>query len=283
MQLSQLDPEKLKVLKSIISCAEEIRIPIVLIGASARDVFLTGIHKIPPSRSTMDVDFAVRVKNWDHFNQFRKKLIEQDGFKKDEDPKHPERLISPDGKWADILPFDGIEDKNGSIFWPEDNIEMSVLGFEDAFGSAQIVKLPTDSNFLEVSVATLPGISMLKLLAWMDRQHDIQNRRKHVKDIYVIIENYSMINSKRLEKGPDSDLEELYPDALLTGARLLGRDIRKLCNKNTEAKLDDLLQEQTKSQGNCLFNQDLRKYCYGDYKRAKQLVTALYEGFKECL
>ena len=47
------------------------------------------------------------------------------------------------------------------------------------------------------------------------------------------------------------------------------------------AKLDDLLQNQTKSQGNCLFNQDLRKYCYGDYKRAKELVTALYEGFKE--
>lgn len=281
MQLNKFDPDKIKVLKSVVSCAEEFGIPFVIIGASARDLFLTCLHNIAPSRLTMDVDFAVKVKDWEHFNQFRHKLIEKSGFKEDEDPNHPERMISPDGEHADILPFDGIEDSNGSIFWPKENIEMSVVGFEDAFETAEKITLPTDSDALEVTVAPLPSIAMLKLLAWGERENDQQNRRKHVKDIHMIIENYSMINSSRLEKGPDTDLAELYADALMTGARLLGRDIRRICSENTERKLDEILKGQTKSQGHCLFNQDLRKHCYGDYQRARKLTIALYEGFQE--
>lgn len=73
--------------------------------------------------------------------------------------------------------------------------------------------------------------------------------------------------------------EEMGIPIVMIGAS--ARDIRRICSENTDKKLTKLLENQTKDKGYCLFNQDLRKHCYGEFQRAKELTYALYEGFKE--
>ncbi len=282
MHSSKIEPGKLKVLEAVLKSAEAENMPIALIGASARDIFLVGIHNISPTRKTMDVDFAVKVKNWAHYRRLRNYLVEKMNFNEAPETNHPERLIDPYGNCLDILPFGGVEDKKeGSIVWPEDNVKMSIIGFNDAFQSAEDLKVSDGSNTLIIPVVSLPGIVLLKIIAWIDRENDIHNRRKHIKDIYTIISHYSSINSNRLITGTDSDLAEMHDNAILTGSRLLGRDLRRLCSKETETKIDSLLKRQSENKGECLFNQDLREHCRGSYAKAKELIQTLYTGFQE--
>lgn len=188
MHSSKIEPEKLKLLKVVLKSAKAEKMPIALIGASARDAFLPGIHNISPIRKTMDVDFAVKVKNWAHYRRLRNYLIEKMKFNKAPEENHPERLIDQSGNCLDILPFGGVEDKKeGSIVWPEDNVKMSMVGFKEAFQSAENLKVSDGSITLIIPVVGLPGIVLLKIIAWIDRENDIHNRRKHVKDIYTII------------------------------------------------------------------------------------------------
>ena len=64
-------------------------------------------------------------------------------FNKAPEENHPERLIDPSGNCLDILPFGGVEDKKeGSIVWPEDNVKMSMVGFEEAFQFASFLSKP---------------------------------------------------------------------------------------------------------------------------------------------
>ncbi len=282
MLLSRIEPEKMIVFKEVLSSAAAEHIPIALIGAFARDVFLVGIHNISPTRKTMDVDWAVKVKDWAHYKRLRDNLILEKNFKEAPEKNHPERLVDSSGNCVDILPFGGVEDvSKSSITWPEDDSQMSMLGFEEAFQSAVELTVSDGTSTLAVPVVGLTGIVLLKIIAWTDRESNLHARRKHVKDIHTIISHYTRISSDRLKTGADSDLAEMYPDAILTGARLLGRDLRRLCHKETEMALDKLFKRQSASKGECLFNQDFRDHCQGSYTKAKALVQALYMGFLE--
>ncbi len=171
--------------------------------------------------------------------------------------------------------------KEGYIVWPEDNVKMSIIGFDEAFQSAENLKVSDGSITLIIPVVSLSGIVLLKIIAWIDRENDLRNRRKHVKDVYAIISHYSMINSDRLKTGTDSDLSEMYDNAILTGARLPGRDLRRLCRKETKFQIDKLLKKQSEGKGECLLNQDLREHWRGSYARSRELVQTLYKGFLE--
>ncbi len=56
--------------------------------------------------------------------------------------------------------------------WPPDHdTSMRVLGFEDAYRNAQLVRLQSDPK-LDVLVATPAGLATLKLIAWSDRPEE---------------------------------------------------------------------------------------------------------------
>jgi predicted nucleotidyltransferase len=65
---------------------------------------------------------------------------------------------------------------------------MSVLGFEEAKNDTLVVKIDEE---LEIEVASLRGIFLLKLIAWRDRN---QLHSRDADDIGFIIENYLSIN-----------------------------------------------------------------------------------------
>lgn len=55
-----LDPASLDILRAVSSSARALSVPVMLIGATARDIMLTFFHGIPSLRATEDMDFASR-------------------------------------------------------------------------------------------------------------------------------------------------------------------------------------------------------------------------------
>ena len=81
-----------------------------LVGAVARDVWMSGINKIAPRRTTGDIDFAVLINDKGIYEALKTFLVETEGF-------HPFKgnplvLIWKDKTIVDLLPFGAIEDEN---------------------------------------------------------------------------------------------------------------------------------------------------------------------------
>ena len=54
---------------------------------------------------------------------------------------------------------------------PDKSIEMNVTGFRDALNDAILVHL---SEGLDVRFVSLPGMAVLKIIAWRDRHNEFQ-------------------------------------------------------------------------------------------------------------
>lgn len=55
-----------------------------IIGATARDIILSSIHKQATARRTLDLDIAIAIKEWDKFEQISNELSAIEGFHKSE-------------------------------------------------------------------------------------------------------------------------------------------------------------------------------------------------------
>ncbi len=82
---------------------------------------------------------------------------------------------------------------NTVIRWPPDaTISMSVVGFQEAFESS--VEYLLDS--LPIRVVSVPGLAVLKLVAWLDRRHETS---KDATDFAQILRAYQyVVGSDRL-------------------------------------------------------------------------------------
>ena len=86
-----------------------------LVGAVARDVWMSGINKIAPRRTTGDIDFAVLINDKGTYEALKEYLVNTEGF-------HPYKgnsfvLIWNDKTEVDLLPFGAIEneDRNSDL------------------------------------------------------------------------------------------------------------------------------------------------------------------------
>ena len=104
--------------------------------------------------------------------------------------REEQRLIGPDD-WGlsldtlDLVPFGGIQDEAANISWPpKGNMVMNVLGFEEALQNATSVIISKDP-LLEIPVASPPGMALLKLVAWTDR--DTEKKAKDARDFHYML------------------------------------------------------------------------------------------------
>ncbi len=190
-----------------------------LIGAKARDILLECFGKNEAQRATLDTDIAICCKNWDEFYKIKNAFIHTNDFIADN--KHEHRLVSKKLGYLDILPFGDIKEENPNLKWPpEYDIEFSLIGFDDAYNNA----IEIDINEVTVKVASPLGLVLLKLFAWISRQ-----AKKDASDFINIVANYlDFDNQDRLDtEHADLLLEEQF-DYVLSGCRLLGRDLKGL-------------------------------------------------------
>jgi predicted nucleotidyltransferase len=76
-----LDPVTLHILSLVNSVTTELKVPYMVVGATARDLLLFHVFGIPITRATADIDFAIAVDSWENFHQLQRALLASGEFR----------------------------------------------------------------------------------------------------------------------------------------------------------------------------------------------------------
>jgi len=210
--------------KDVFDCIDEVmiklKVPYYLIGASAIALELLK-DGIKPSRGTKDIDFAIMISSIKEFETIVDELVKY-GFNKVEAPwtLYHERFNIV----VDLLPFGEIEEKF-TVNFNERYTDLHLLGFSEVLEESTTVQIEEKS----VQIPSLPGMVILKLIAWSDRPEE---RNSDLYDILRIIEHYFDLKFDEIvEHHHDTfPVEEEALDQLKVAARVLGRNASKFLN-----------------------------------------------------
>lgn len=247
-----------------------------VIGATARDIIMQ-IHNEKTGRTTFDLDIAIAISNWDEFKKIEEGIVNIDGFEKDKKQKHRFKYLNDFG--LDLVPFGEVMKEDDKIFWPPDEeVAMSVLGFSEVNNNTQTVLI---DDHVEIQVATLAGVFILKIVAWFDRNL-IGN--KDADDIGFIINNYHSINEERAIREHYDLYEAEEFDSQVAGSRLLGRDIANLLlhYEATKNKIAEIIKtELTRENESRLINQILDTHKRFNYDTIYECLSNILKGLED--
>lgn len=225
-------------LKELDSFFGDINVDFYVIGATARDIILSNLYDLVPDRKTDDLDIAIAISDWNQFQSIEENLPKKEGFAKSKEQK--QRFIYKEIYVIDIVPFGDVAEDDGNIYWPPDEtIAMAVWGFPEMADSTISVEI--DGEF-SIKIASLPGLFMLKLVAWKDRH---LSNSKDAYDMALLLTNYLDINTERVVKGHYDLYETDEFDQVIAGAQLMARDVKLLIREN-EKTLEYLREILTK-------------------------------------
>lgn len=223
VSLTELRHERFSpVFEAVEQTCAAIGISFYLVGAVARDIWLMGIHKIPSGRITRDLDLALLIPHKDDYWKLREILLQTGQFT--EVRNAPVTLLYQGAITLDLIPFGDLEVADGLVVLhrSEGVANIQVNGFTEVFdGATEWVDI--DDNY-QFRVCTLPGMVVLKLIAFDDRP---EHRLKDLEDIAFILINYVDIVGDELYD-EQFDLLETDRTLPLISARILGRHLRPL-------------------------------------------------------
>jgi predicted nucleotidyltransferase len=233
----KVDPNIVEAVASVSRVAEQFDVPVLIVGAVARDFLLEYACGIGSGRATLDVDFGVRVSSWEEYERVASALEVTEGYVRDKTRRH--RFQSPNSTWIDLVPFGPIAGTGQQVIWPPDAQRgMNVEGFESVMTAAVEVLLRTDPR-LVVRTASLPGLALLKILSWDDAYPE---RSRDGYDFYFIMNSYmETANLDRLSTDARDLVEEPISPLQEIGARLLGRDMANISDRSTAARVAEIL------------------------------------------
>jgi len=197
-------------------------IPYYLVGVSAIALELLKKGK-KPSRGTKDIDFAIMVSSMAEYDEVIELLLKE-GFNKVKPPwtiYHTEYNVA-----VDLLPFGQIEE-NDTVSFNERYSDLHVLGFQEVLENANEIQVENKI----ARVPPLPGMIILKLVAWSDRPEERDN---DLSDILKIIEAYFEHEWDDIVDNHYDLLEQLdvTNGQLKISARVLGRKAKKYLLKS---------------------------------------------------
>ena len=275
----QIDPLILESIRKIDEVARKHEANYFLAGATAREVILRHVFGRPAGRRSLDIDFGIAVRDWEHFQTLKSALVEQAGFTVHAHAH--QRLIYPTtpAVIVDLIPFGGVEREDRTIAWPpEEDFVIRVAGFSDGMESSVPVRLADD---LVVRVVSLPALLVLKLFAWLDRKHE----KRDAPDIYTLLKDYGDAgNEDRLYGEALNILETEGHDVEIAGARLLGGDAAAVISADTRERVRDILASDRQMEE--LTNQIIVVSARNDPEHARRcdlLVKKLRQGFLQAL
>lgn len=186
-----------------------------LIGAVAKDMWMSGVYDVALGRVTADLDLAVLVEDEGQYEALKEDLVKTGRFWALKGNKYA--MLFDDKIQIDLLPFGGLNigDLDLSHVIALTNI---TNGFEEVHknGTAQI-----EIQGQQFAVSTLPAIVLLKLIAYDDRP---ENRGKDLNDIGNIVQHYLYIAGEDVFEEEFIDLVDL-DNTLAASAQLVGRHI----------------------------------------------------------
>lgn len=237
-----VEPITLSVICEIHKASQALGFPVFLIGAMARIILLESIYGLRAGRATIDVDFAFALDSWEQFRTLKNFLTSNAHFEESRHVAHRLLLRLPSGEHnykVDLIPFGGIETSPNTIAWPPDmEVMMNVAGYGEALAASVTVEVCPG---IDIAVASLPGIAILKLFAWADRG---QENPKDAIDLVSLLRCYHEAgNECRIyeEKDALAALEIAGYDMELAGAWLLGKNAAAMVSSQTNSDLTMLL------------------------------------------
>ncbi|WMN12693.1 hypothetical protein QYS49_34320 [Marivirga salinae] len=202
----------------------EFSVPYYMIGASAIALELLK-DGIKPSRGTKDIDFAMMLSSMKEFEEISKAL-EQRGFRKAKAPWT--YLYEKDDVVIDLLPFGEIQENDTEDF-NKRNSDLHIIGFQEVLENPS--RIPIEEKW--VNIPPLPGMILLKLIAWSDRP---EARENDLADILRIIEHYYDIEFDKIVAEHYDTLDTDDLDERTVASEVLGREARVYLNKSDRLK-----------------------------------------------
>lgn len=241
INFKQLRQENLKeVFASFERALQVLDIDFYLIGAIARDTWFAqkGIRAL----GTKDVDFAVMVSNPEIFSELKQYLVSKEAFT--ESSTNAYALFDKKGFQIDLLPFGSLEIEGRKIIDMEGLVRTDISGFKEVYEEATLdVSFDNKYNF---KVSTLAGIVLLKFISYDDRP---EMRGQDIKDIAGILSHYFELEAETIYENHANLFTAENDDLNRIAARVMGRQMQKVLNKNEllKARIVSLLQENTVS------------------------------------
>ncbi len=231
------DEVVIEILNVVIPSLKSLNVDYFVVGAFARDIeLLAKGYNESPARKTKDLDLAVMLSDEEAFNNLKTALSKIDGF--EIHPTEPIKLIYKNSYELDLLPFGEIVNEKGFVeLKAKKTFTLDMPGFAEVYPSTNLIT--TDQGF-ELRVCSLPGVVLLKLIAWEDRNH----RTKDIQDIEYIIRNLYLLEIEEIAFSNGDLLDLLENETNFTEsvtARYIGRVIGEILNDSL-ALLDRLNQ-----------------------------------------
>lgn len=242
-----------------------------VIGATARDIILQQLAGTSSGRKTRDLDIAIAIPDWDAFDQVRDTLIAE-GFIKD--PQQYQRFYYKYYE-LDIVPYGAIAKENDYIYWPpEEDIAMSVKGFDEVLSEAITVSVDNEFN---IKVASLHGLFLLKFNAWLDRNISTS---KDADDISIILNHYFFANLDRDIHPEVYDWENF--DEYIAGGYWLAHDLCSLLNKSQIDHYNDCVKKELEmAENSVLINQIIENSYSLTYEQVRETLQVMSNVFQQ--
>jgi predicted nucleotidyltransferase len=255
---------------------KQVGISFFVIGATARDIVME-LHNEKSGRLTYDLDIAITVNDWEQWQKVEDEIVTLKNFTKD--PEQKQRFFYKEKFQLDIVPFGDIMKQDSKIFWPPDeHFAMSVLGFNAAEEASLKVKVDQE---IEIQIASLSGIFLLKITAWKDRNH---KSNKDADDIGFILENYLTINEERAAVHYYNDIYTEDFTLAKGGATLLGMDISEMLKDyptDLQAFKQILIDTLEMEERSVLINQIIETHKMLSYKEIFESIENIISELKQ--
>lgn len=212
-----------------------------LVGAVARDIWMTAINEIPPSRITRDIDFAVFIQEKETYEKLKRYLVEIEHFQPSKENSFV--LLWQGRMQVDLLPFGNIEDENAKVSFEGTGLtSLNMPGFMEIYESG-LPELELEGKH-RFKFCTLPGIVILKLIAWEDRP---EIRRDDLKDILTILTHFFEMYTDQIYEHHSNLFGDDDFGLNLIAARVMGREMKKIAIRNEKLyeRLTNLLEKNT--------------------------------------
>ena len=242
-----------------------------VIGATARDIVIQQLLDTGSKRRTRDLDIAIAIPDWETFEQVKQSLS-ADGFEKSSDMQ--QRFYYGEYE-LDIVPYGVVAKEDDKIYWPpEEEIAMSVKGFDEVLSEAITVSIDDD---FKVKIASLHGLFLLKFNAWLDRN---TKTSKDAEDMSFIFSNYFLANLEREIHQEVYDWENF--DDYIVGGYWLAYDIVALLNKEQLCYYKEIIEgELAKEEESRLINQMIENSYGLKYETIRDTWQAIVDVFQK--
>lgn len=246
----------------------ELQVPYYLIGVSAIALELLK-EGIKPRRGTKDIDFAVMISSIKAYENISAALASK-GFNKVDAPW---TFYSEKFKVAiDLLPFGEIEE-NHIVNFDERYTDLHVLGFSEVMEEAVQVEIEEKI----ANIPPLPGMVILKLIAWSDRPEE---RGDDLPDILRIIQHYYDLKWDEIVEKHFDTLDKEPFDQLMIAAEVLGRNSRLYLQKSEaiSARVLSVLETNLEDASKSAIAREWAVKLDSDIEYAFDLLTAFQKG-----